>query len=111
MVASAGAGPPPLPRPTLNAEVLADAFETLLAPETLEAAQILSYKMQQENGVKSAVNSFHRNLPVKDLSCDFIPTQPAIWQIKHKKRTYKLSHDASRILTRTGRIDEKNLKP
>jgi len=111
MVASAGAGPPPLSRATLTATVLADAIKTLIAPETMQAAQNISYKMQQENGVKSAVNSFHRNLPVKDLSCDFVPTQPAVWSLKHQKRKYKISHDTTRILINAGRIEQKSLKP
>ena len=110
MVASAGAGPPPLNIATLTSEVLVKAIELLLLPETLEAAAVISRKMQQENGVQEAVKSFHRNLPVKTLRCDFIPSQAAVWYCKKGKRSFKLSHQAARILVGKGRIDQKTLK-
>lgn len=110
MVASAGAGPPPLNIATLTSDVLVNAIELLLRPETLEAAAVISQKMQRENGVQEAVKSFHRNLPVKTLCCDFIPSQAAVWHHKKGKRTFKLSQQAARILVGKGRIDQKTLK-
>lgn len=110
MVASAGAGPPPLNIATLTSDVLVNAIEFLLLPETLEAADIISQKMQKENGVQEAVKSFHRNLPVKNLCCDFLPNQAAVWYCKNGKRSFKLSHQAARILVGKGRLDQKTLK-
>lgn len=110
MVASAGAGPPPLAIATLTANNLVEAIQMLLAPATLEAAAVISQKMQQENGVKEAVNSFHRNLPLKKLNCDFIPNQPAVWAYKKDKRVFKFSHEAAKTLIESGRVEEKDLK-
>jgi sterol 3beta-glucosyltransferase len=110
MVASVGVGPPPLAIGTLTAQTLVKAIEKLLAPITLEAAAVLSQKMQQENGVKEAVNSFHRNLPHKKLNCDFIPNLPAVWTFKKDKRTFKLSFTAAKVLIERGRVNEKGLK-
>lgn len=110
MVASAGAGPPPLDMASLTANILATVIDFLLLPATLDAAAVISRKMQQENGVQEAVNSFHRNLPVKNICCDFIPSQPAVWFCKKGKRSFKLSHQAARTLVGKGRLDQKNLK-
>ena len=110
MVASAGAGPPPLNIATLTSEVLVNAIQFLLLPETLDAAAVISQKMQRENGVQEAVNSFHRHLPVKKLCCDFLPGKTAVWHFKGSKRSFKLSQEAARTLIGKGRIEQKNLK-
>lgn len=110
MVASAGAGPPPLSITGINAAAFVSAFETLLAPATLEAAAMISQKMSRENGVQEAVNSFHRHLPVKKLACDFIPSSPAVWQVKKGERTFKLSYESAKILIVNRRVDAGKLK-
>jgi sterol 3beta-glucosyltransferase len=73
MVSAAGAGPKPLEIRTLDASALATAIEILLHPSTTRAAELISQKMRMENGVKATVRSFHRNLPVQSMNCNFTP--------------------------------------
>ncbi len=99
MVAARGAGPKPIPHKTLNAQNLAEAISFCLTEEALEAAKQISYSMQSELGVRTAVNSFHTNLPIEKLSCDILSDQPAPWTYKHKGKSIKLSKLAVEILS------------
>ncbi|KAE9373334.1 glycosyltransferase family 1 protein [Stipitochalara longipes BDJ] len=110
MVFAARAGPRPLDHKTLNSSTFVSAIETLLHPSTIQAAARISQKMKSENGIKAAVRSFHRNLPLPQLSCSFIPRQPASWYWKKGKRTLKLSHRAASILVEHGKIEASSLK-
>jgi sterol 3beta-glucosyltransferase len=109
MISAAGAGPRPLDSKALYAATLSTAIKTLLHPSTIQAAQKISQKMRSENGVKEAVRSFHRNLPIKTLSCDMVPRQPATWYWKKGKRTLKLSHRAASILVEHKKIEASSL--
>lgn len=62
IVARAGAGPAPIPHKNLNVQNLSNAIAKALEPSTLERAQTIALKMQEESGVRHGVNSFHRNL-------------------------------------------------
>lgn len=108
MVASAGAGPPPIPHATLTSEGLAEAIRKCLEPVTQEAARAVAKKMKQESGVLTAVDSFHRHLP-PDLKCDLSGPGPAAWQHKHGRRKLKISKSAASILSAQGMIDERKL--
>ncbi|KAI6881446.1 UDP-Glycosyltransferase/glycogen phosphorylase [Hortaea werneckii] len=108
MVASAGAGPPPIPHATLTSEELAEAVQKCLEPETREAARTVAQKMKQESGVLTAVDSFHRHLP-PDLKCDLSGPRPAAWQYKHGRKKVKISKSAASILPAQGMIDERKL--
>ena len=110
MVASARAGPAPLQLKDLNGETIADAFRFLLDPDTVHAATLLSEGMQNEDGVKQAVKSFHRHLPAKRLACDLIPARSAMWTYKTCDRTFKISHDAAMALLKDRKVNEKKLK-
>ncbi|KAI6831945.1 glycosyltransferase family 1 protein [Hortaea werneckii] len=81
MVASAGAGPPEIPRATLTSEGLAEAIQKY---------------------------SFHRHLP-PDLKCDLSGPGPAAWQYKHGRKKLKISKSAASILSAQGMIDERKL--
>ena len=81
MVASAGAGPPPIPYRTLTVENLSRAIVQCLEPETRSAAQVLAAKMKAESGVRTAVASFHRHLP-RDVQCQILPDEAAAWTYK-----------------------------
>ncbi|CZR62698.1 related to sterol glucosyltransferase [Phialocephala subalpina] len=111
MVAARGAGPKPIPHKTLNVENLAAAISFCLTPEANSAAKEIAYQMQLESGVKTAVNSFHANLPIEKLSCDIISDQPASWTYKRKGKSLKLSKLAVEILSegRTHGFDAKKL--
>jgi len=110
MVAAAGAGPRPLDSKSLDADTLARAIEMLLHPKTVQAAERIAEKMKNENGVKEAVQSFHRNLPFEEMHCDMVPQQPATWYWKKGKRTLKLSHRAASILVEHKKIEASSLK-
>lgn len=86
MVASAGAGPQPIPQQQLNTENLADAIRLCLRQDTLQAAQGLAARMQSETGVQTAVNMFHESLPADILRCDILSDRAAAWSYKKGKK-------------------------
>ncbi|KAJ5053153.1 hypothetical protein NUH16_010214 [Penicillium rubens] len=111
MVASRGIGPMPIPHRSLNADNLAEAIRFCLHPDTLAAAGDLAREMSQEAGVPAAVASFHRNLPVDKMKCQFLDFEPAVWQLKQNtKPPINLSKMAAGILLENSRIDTKDLK-
>ncbi|KAJ5392835.1 hypothetical protein N7465_011809 [Penicillium sp. CMV-2018d] len=111
MVASRGIGPMPIPHKSLNADNLAEAIRFCLHPDTLEAAGNLAREMSEEDGVSAAVASFHRNLPVDNMRCQFIDSEPAVWQLKQNSNApINLSKMAAGILLENSRIDIKDLK-
>jgi hypothetical protein len=59
----------------------------------------MGQRMQQEDGVKQAVNSFYANLPWEKMQCDILPEFPASWTYKKGGRRLKLSKAAAAILT------------
>lgn len=66
--------------------------------------------MSAENGVKAAVQSFHRHLPRETLHCDVLPHLPAVWTYKvSSKQTFKLSKLAAEVLVDRLKIDPKKL--
>ena len=110
MVATVGAGPLPIPYKVLSSDKLAEAINFCLTPEAFGAAQRIAVKMRLESGVKTAVDSFHRNLPLDRLKCDILPDQPAAWIYKKSKWPIKLSRIAAQVLIHHLKVDWKNLK-
>lgn len=114
MVSVAGAGPPPIDAKNMNPEILSSAIRFLLSSEALMAAGTIADKMSTENGVKTAVDSFHRHLSVKDMSCSMLPDSPATWSLKTKKGKDKivlrLSHRAASVLVEEKKINVKDLR-
>jgi hypothetical protein len=90
MVMAAGAGPKPRPQKSLSSQNLANAINFCLAPETKVAAQRVSSQMAGEDGVRTAVQSFHANLPFDNIPCDIAPNLPAAWIYKSTVRLSKL---------------------
>jgi len=109
MVASTGAGPKPLPHRTLTTSVLREAIAYCLTGKAQQAAFDVMRKMQHETGVDAAVRSFHRNLP-KDLACDVLPAEAAVWKLKRGGRLVKLSARAVACLANHGLVDDKALQ-
>ena len=68
MINAAGAGPAPLPGRNLTTESLTAALKTLVAPQTLAAAQKMGNAIQSEDGVHAGVDSFLKHLPVSPSS-------------------------------------------
>jgi hypothetical protein len=110
MVAAAGAGPRPIHHKSLNAKNLADAMKYCLTQEATTAAKMISEKMKAESGVKAAVDSFHANLPLEKMQCDYIHDQPAAWIWIDGDRKSKISKVAAESLLRSSRIEPKNIK-
>ncbi|KFY22704.1 hypothetical protein V493_06383 [Pseudogymnoascus sp. VKM F-4281 (FW-2241)] len=110
MVASAGVGPEPTTFKSLTAENLSQAIKFCLSKNAVDGAKQVSIRMYNESGVKTAVDSFHRNLPIEDLSCDLLPQYPAVWQTKVANKPLKLSNIAAEILIAEHLLFAKNLK-
>jgi hypothetical protein len=98
MCASAGVGPEPITPRDLTVERLAEAIRFCLTEEALVSAQAVGERMRHENGVKVAVESFHKHLVVEKLRCDLLPDQVAVWTCKAGKRRVKLSKLAAETI-------------
>lgn len=109
MVAAAGAGPTPIPHKELTVDKLAEGIQYCLSEQARMSAVAIAAKMQSEAGVKAAVASFHRNLPLECLQCDLDPGLPAVWSLRQKRRKFKLSKIAAEVLIADGSIDAKSL--
>ncbi|KAL7661970.1 hypothetical protein ACMYSQ_001334 [Aspergillus niger] len=109
MVAAAGAGPTPIPYKELTVDKLASGIQYCLSEQARMSAVAIAAKMQSEAGVKAAVASFHRNLPLECLQCDLEPNLPAVWSFSQNRRKLKLSKIAAEVLISHGLIDAKHL--
>ncbi|KAK7052338.1 glycosyltransferase family 1 protein [Favolaschia claudopus] len=112
MVAVAGAGPKPIPSNNLDVKTLAEAITFCLTPEAAAAARVIAEKMKSESGVKTAVESFHANLPLERLQCDILPDRPATWKVQIGKNKVKLrlSKLVAEVLIQNHYFESKNLK-
>ncbi|KAJ7489441.1 putative sterol glucosyltransferase [Mycena latifolia] len=110
MVAATGAGSKPIPHQALDARSLAQAITYCLTPEAAAAARAIASKMRSESGVKTAVASFHANLPLERLQCDIFPDRSAAWTVKKGKRKIRLSKLAAEVLIQSSSVDRKALK-
>lgn len=110
MVASAGAGPQPIPYRSLTVENLSRAIVQCLEPETRSAAQVLAAKMKKEDGVRTAVASFHRHLP-RDIQCQVLPDQAAAWTYKSNRTNIRLSKRTAGALIRASILKPSVLTP
>ncbi|WAO95183.1 Glyco-transf-28 domain-containing protein [Fusarium falciforme] len=109
MVAASGAGPLPIPQKQLNVDNLAEAIQFCLTPEAASAAAEISHRMSRENGVVTAVRSFHANLPLENLQCDILHNQPAVWVFKRGGKQVRLSKAAAGVLFQHLKVDHKKL--
>ena len=98
MCASAGVGPEPITPRNLTVERLAEAIRFCLTEEALKSAQAVGDRMCHENGVKAAVESFHKHLVGEELKCDLLPGQAAVWTCKSGKKRVKLSKLAAETI-------------
>ncbi|KAJ5675180.1 Sterol 3-beta-glucosyltransferase UGT80B1 [Penicillium maclennaniae] len=107
IVATAGAGPVPIPHKRLTVENLSNAIEMALKDSTKEKAQAIAKKMKDESGVKEGVCSFHRQLNLRPLRCAVCPSRPAVWHLKHTE--VGLSAFAASTLVEMGKLDPESL--
>lgn len=110
MVARAGAGPAPIPHKELTAAKLTEAIRYCLSDRAAVAAASIAEKMGPENGIQTAVESFHKQLPLERLQCDIIPGQPAVWAYSRGKSHVKLSKIAAETLLSGKSIESKHMK-
>ena len=111
MVASAGAGPKPIPQREISARRLTEAIQFCQSEDVQNAAASIAVQIKQEDGVQAAVRSFHANLPLERMRCDFLQDQPASWQIKLGGKRVKISRPAAEALVQDVGLNAKNLKP
>jgi len=110
MVHTAGAGPAPVPHKLLDTQKLTEGLSYCLTKEAAVAANEIALQMSIEDGVKTAVRSFHANLPRKNMQCELLPDQPAAWRYKHGSENIKLSKLAVEILLKNQKIQQDKLK-
>jgi hypothetical protein len=91
-------------------ENLTNAIQVCLAPETAVVARTIAAKINQEDGVRAAVDSFHARLPYRNMECDLIKGEPAAWKFKKGRRVIKMSKLAAMTLKNHGYLQEKHLK-
>jgi hypothetical protein len=112
MVASCGLGPKPIPYRSLTSDNLAEAIRFCLLPKAQSAAQDVASRMSHENGVASAVASFHSNLPVNEMRCHILHSEPAVWRFKKSsKPPIRLSKIAAEVLVEHHRLKLSDLQP
>lgn len=110
MIANSGAGPEPLPPRCMTVDTLAESIRFLLREEISFAAEVLAERMDHEQGVQAAADSFHRHLPLEMMQCDLIPDQSAVWTIKSGRRQVKMSKLAAEIAISQRSSLQKDLK-
>lgn len=110
MVAAAGAGPTPIPHKLLTSQNLSEALQFCQRLEVQAAAAQIASKMEDENGVRTAVMSFLNHLPVDRMQCDLLHNQPASWSLQVGKEMTKVSVLAAEILVREEGINPSNFK-
>ncbi|KAH8734160.1 hypothetical protein BGZ61DRAFT_566508 [Ilyonectria robusta] len=110
MVANAGAGPSPINHKELTAENLSQAIQYCLSHKAAEAAASIAARMRAEVGVRAAVQSFHRQLPLERIPCDLIKSEPAVWLYNKASRPVRLSKMAAEIILANKSVESKSLK-
>lgn len=63
-VAQQGVGPTPIPNKQLTSEKLRDAILFCVKPEVQAKAKEFGLKLRNEDGVQTAVDAFHKRLPI-----------------------------------------------
>ena len=114
VVASSGAGPAPIAYRELSVDNLLQAIQVCRSTEAKIAAEGIASRMRLENGVETAVQSFHRRLPKSELCCDLVPQRAARWVFtprKSKHGSVKLSNEALAVLLDSKEVDQSCIHP
>jgi UDP:flavonoid glycosyltransferase YjiC (YdhE family) len=82
MIHRAGAGPEPVPFKKMTEENLAEAITTALGPEVQTAVKKMSEQIAQENGAKTAAESFHQAVNLDTMRCLMRPDHVAVWRVR-----------------------------
>jgi beta-phosphoglucomutase-like phosphatase (HAD superfamily) len=86
---------------------LSGAIEFALRDSTLQKAQEIAKKMENESGVRDGVRSFHRQLDLRTLRCAICPSRPAVWHLKHTNLGF--SAFAAAVLVESGKLKPEDL--
>lgn len=90
---------------------MTQAIDFLTSASAAKAAQTIARTMRSENGVQTAVDSFHRHLPLDAMTCDITHIHVARWTVKKHKRVVRLSDQAAAVLLAQKLIKLGDLKP
>lgn len=108
MVFRAGAGPEAVPYKKLTAEKLAENITRALQPDIQAKAHELSMKMKDEDGAKTAAESFHAMPQMKNVGCFICPDRVAVWRLR--KTNVQLSALAAGVLVTRGKVKPEHFK-
>ncbi|KAI8627340.1 glycosyltransferase family 1 protein [Xylariaceae sp. FL1651] len=112
MIASARAGPDPVPYKQLTVENLAEGIKYCLTNEASDAAVEISQRIEAEgDGAQNAVRAFHRHLVLAgedSIRCSILNNRVAVWTIKGT--SLKLSALAAEIAVRKGLVTWRMLR-
>lgn len=113
MVAKAGAGAEAaIPYKRLTADNLAKGIKQCLSKSAKEKAlEIAKCIAEEGDGAENAVDSFHRNLPLKgekSMRCSIFPDRVAIWSVK--KTDIHISALAADFLVESRRLRWQDLR-
>ncbi|CAD7699030.1 unnamed protein product [Ostreobium quekettii] len=90
----AGVGPHPVYITDLTTDKLANAFACMSLPKVKQKAKAISERMQQEDGLGSAVESFHKNLPLDAI----LEKKKMIWNLCGGKVRFEGPDDAPPVV-------------
>ena len=107
MIASAGAGPRPVPYMKQNAGKLAAQIREALHPDVGIRARNIQTRLQQEHGCENGAWHFHRMLNLDDSKCMVTPKRLAVWEVKG--RGIRLSAMAAAVLLERGVLKTEEL--
>ena len=108
MIATAGAGPNPIPIKQLTSATLAERILEALQPQTLQRAQELGSRIANENGSRVGASNFHDTLGVINLRCALAPGRSAVWRVR--RTNLRLSALAATVLGKMGLVELNDLK-
>ena len=114
VVAASGAGPAPIAYRQLSVHNLLNAIHVCRSSEAKVAAEAIAARMRQEDGVNTAVQSFHQRLPSSQLCCGVLPQHVARWVYtprKSKHDNVKLSNEALAILLGSKDVELSRVQP
>lgn len=111
MVASAGAGPEPVPYKHLTADKLAEGIKYCLTDDARKAAERIAKDIAEEgDGAENACRAFHRGLVLhgtRSMRCSILPNRVAVWRMKGTG--LRLSAVAAEMLVEKGLLSWKKL--
>lgn len=102
-----GLGPPVLPRKSITAAQLADAFRFVHEPSIQTAAKRLCDAIAKEDGCTAAVYAFHANLSLARTHSDLEPTFAACYRVD--KYHLQISRPVAHVLIAAGCLKETDL--